>query len=64
MVKLSLEQIDSLIEDNKMSKDQLKEHMKEGYNSEDIMTYFESKINEFSNVESEGLEEDDDEWRD
>jgi len=53
MVKLTLEQVESLINDDKMNVTELKEHMKEGYNSEDIEVYFTKKIQSMEDMDSD-----------
>jgi len=59
MAKLSLRQIDSLIEDNEITEDELKAFLKEGYDPKDIETYFLKKLQE-SKEEDTNLGDNDD----
>ena len=59
MAKLTLEQIDSLIDDDKMTEAQLDSHMSEGFSKEEIQQFFMARI-EAVKDESENLDEEDD----
>lgn len=53
MAKLSLRQIDSLIESSNLNEEQLKDFVKDGYDSKDIEEYFISKIKEQEELSKE-----------
>jgi hypothetical protein len=46
MAKLTLKQLESLIENNLLEEDKLKEFLKEGYQSKDVEDYFLEKLKE------------------
>ena len=58
MAKLTLEQIDSLIDDDKLTEEQLSEHLKEGYTTEDIKAFFTERIRSMKEDDEENEDDD------
>ncbi len=57
MAKLSLKQIDSLIDSDEITESELKEFMKDGYDTKDIEKYFIEKIRENNDEDDDDGEE-------
>ena len=53
MVKLTLKQIDSLIDNDELEEKQLKECLKDGYNEKELEEYFLTKLEENKNTEDD-----------